>query len=72
MQDEASGRLYSTADLGRIFRVSDETIRRWTREGLITSQSRTLGGHRRYSEAEVERLKSKFTDPERAGHDASG
>lgn len=37
--------------------VSVETIRRWDREGLITSH-RTPGGQRRFTREEIERVKA--------------
>lgn len=36
--------------------VSVETLRRWSREGLISS-TRTLGNQRRFSLAEIRRIK---------------
>ncbi|MEU1714476.1 helix-turn-helix domain-containing protein [Nocardiopsis dassonvillei] len=38
-----------------MFRVTNKTVRRWVRTGKLTSV-RTLGGHRRYHEAEVRAL----------------
>jgi predicted site-specific integrase-resolvase len=35
-----------------MFRVDPKTVTRWARDGKLTS-IRTLGGHRRYQEAEV-------------------
>jgi excisionase family DNA binding protein len=35
-----------------MFRVDPKTVTRWAKAGKITS-IRTLGGHRRYREAEV-------------------
>jgi excisionase family DNA binding protein len=35
-----------------MFRVDPKTVTRWARDGKLTS-IRTLGGHRRYREAEV-------------------
>lgn len=37
--------------------VSVDTIRRWATEGKITAV-RTLGGHRRFTAAEIERVKT--------------
>ena len=38
-----------------MFRVNPKTVTRWARAGKLTS-TRTLGGHRRYREAEVRAL----------------
>jgi excisionase family DNA binding protein len=38
-----------------MFRVDPKTVTRWARAGKLTSV-RTLGGHRRYREAEVQAL----------------
>ena len=35
-----------------MFRVNPKTVTRWARDGKLTS-IRTLGGHRRYREAEI-------------------
>lgn len=38
-----------------MFRVDPKTVTRWAKAGKLTS-IRTLGGHRRYREAEVREL----------------
>lgn len=38
--------------------VSVDTIRRWEREGKITS-SRTLGGQRRFTSSEIDRARAE-------------
>ena len=38
-----------------MFRVDPKTVTRWAKAGKLTS-IRTLGGHRRYREAEVHAL----------------
>ena len=38
-----------------MFKVDPKTVTRWAKQGKLTSL-RTLGGHRRYREAEVRRL----------------
>jgi excisionase family DNA binding protein len=40
-----------------MFRVDPKTVTRWAKAGKLTS-IRTLGGHRRYREAEVRALLS--------------
>lgn len=49
--------LLPIGDVARALGVSVETVRRWDRQGLITS-TRTLGGQRRFSRSEVERVKA--------------
>lgn len=44
-------------DVARALGVSVETIRRWDRDGQIKS-TRTPGGQRRFTRAEVERVKA--------------
>ena len=47
---------YLTArDVARLLLVSSNTIRLWTEKGLLKSEL-TLGGHRRFLRADVERL----------------
>ena len=36
--------------------VGDDTVRRWTKKGLLKVALRTPGGHARYELAEVERF----------------
>lgn len=47
--------LMTPAEVARLFKCDAKTINRWGRKGLLTS-IRTLGGHRRYYEAEVRAL----------------
>ena len=49
--DEAEA-LLTPAEVASLFRVDPKTVTRWARAGKLTSL-RTLGGHRRYREAEV-------------------
>lgn len=44
--------LLTPAEVAHMFRVDPKTVTRWATSGRI-SCVRTLGGHRRYSEAEV-------------------
>jgi excisionase family DNA binding protein len=44
--------LYTPAEVAHLFRVDPRTVARWGREGSLASV-RTLGGHRRYSAAQV-------------------
>src|SRR5438046_5359545 len=47
--------LLTPAEVATMFRVDPKTVTRWARAGKLTSV-RTLGGHRRYREAEVRAL----------------
>lgn len=44
--------LLTPAEVAAMFRVDPKTVTRWAKAGRLTS-IRTLGGHRRYREAEV-------------------
>lgn len=47
--------LLTPAEVAVMFRVDPKTVTRWAKAGRISSV-RTLGGHRRYREAEVRAL----------------
>ncbi|MFG2090147.1 MULTISPECIES: BldC family transcriptional regulator [unclassified Spirillospora] len=47
--------LLTPAEVAMMFRVDAKTVTRWARAGKL-STVRTLGGHRRYREAEVRAL----------------
>jgi excisionase family DNA binding protein len=44
--------LLTPGEVAAMFRVDAKTVTRWSRDGKLTS-IRTLGGHRRFREAEV-------------------
>jgi excisionase family DNA binding protein len=48
-------RMLTPQEVAEMFRVDPRTVTRWAKAGRITS-IRTLGGHRRYREAEVRAL----------------
>jgi excisionase family DNA binding protein len=48
-------RLLTPAEVAVLFRVDPKTVTRWSKQGRLSS-IRTLGGHRRYREAEVRAL----------------
>jgi excisionase family DNA binding protein len=56
--------LLTPAEVATMFRVDPKTVTRWAKAGKLTS-IRTLGGHRRYREAEVRALLSGI--PEQRG-----
>jgi len=47
--------LLTPAEVAAMFRVDPKTVTRWAKAGKLTS-IRTLGGHRRYREADVQAL----------------
>ena len=53
-------RLLTPAEVAAMFRVDPKTVTRWAKDGKLTSV-RTLGGHRRYPEAEVRALLGEIT-----------
>jgi excisionase family DNA binding protein len=54
--------LLTPAEVASMFRVDPKTVTRWAKAGKI-SAIRTLGGHRRYREAEVRKLLASAPQP---------
>jgi excisionase family DNA binding protein len=54
--------LLTPAEVASLFRVDPKTVTRWAKSGKLTS-IRTLGGHRRYREAEVRALLAGLPRP---------
>lgn len=50
-----SDTLLTPSEVAALFRVDPKTVTRWAKAGKISS-IRTLGGHRRYLEAEIREL----------------
>lgn len=50
--------LLTPGEVAKIFRVDAKTVTRWAKLGKI-SCIRTLGGHRRFREEEVNRLRER-------------
>ena len=55
--------LLTPAEVAKFFRVDPKTVTRWAKAGKLTA-IRTLGGHRRYRQSEVNAL---LTKPESQG-----
>jgi excisionase family DNA binding protein len=55
--------LLTPAEVAAAFRVDPKTVTRWANAGKLSS-IRTLGGHRRFREAEVRGLLVTAGDPE--------
>jgi excisionase family DNA binding protein len=47
--------LLTPAEVASLFRVDPKTVTRWAKSGKLTA-IRTLGGHRRYRQSEVQNL----------------
>ena len=47
--------LLTPSEVAALFRVDPKTVTRWAQQGKLRS-IRTLGGHRRYRESEIERF----------------
>lgn len=61
-QTAARGALLTPSEVATLFRVDPKTVTRWAKAGKL-SAIRTLGGHRRYSEAEVRMLLAGVPTP---------
>ena len=62
MQAPTAETLLTPAEVAALFRVDPKTVTRWAKAGKLTS-IRTLGGHRRYREAEVRALLAGIPAP---------
>ena len=47
--------LLTPSEVANLFRVDPKTVTRWAKAGKLTA-IRTLGGHRRYRQSEVQAL----------------
>lgn len=54
-ESDSLGPLLTPGEVAKLFHVNPRTVTRWARSGKITSV-RTLGGHRRYLQREIEAL----------------
>lgn len=52
--------LLTPAEVASLFRVDPKTVTRWAKAGKLTAV-RTLGGHRRYRQSEVQSLLNSHT-----------
>jgi len=59
-------RYLRTAQVAELLHVSPKTVSRWAQEGRLP-YLRTLGGHRRYPNAEIRALVETLTEPSTAG-----
>ena len=61
-EPEDLGPLMTPGEVAKLFHVNPKTVTRWARSGKITSV-RTLGGHRRYLQREIEALLNPLQPP---------
>ena len=59
-------RYLRTAQVAELLQVSPKTVSRWAQEGMLP-YFRTLGGHRRYPDAEIRALRETLSAPSPAG-----
>jgi excisionase family DNA binding protein len=59
-------RYLHTTQVAELLQVSPKTVSRWAQEGRLP-YLRTLGGHRRYPDAEIRALLEALSDPSAAG-----
>src|SRR4029077_5889969 len=64
--DVQPDRLLTPAEGGALLRVDPKTVTRWAEQGKFGS-IRTLGGHRRYNEAEIHAFLAGTGQASRAG-----
>jgi excisionase family DNA binding protein len=55
-------RYLRTAQVAELLHVSPKTVSRWAQEGRLP-YLRTLGGHRRYPDAEIRALLESLSEP---------
>jgi excisionase family DNA binding protein len=58
---EALKTLLTTSEVAAMFRVDPKTVTRWNKQGRLEAV-RTLGGHRRYHKADIEKILGTLTD----------
>ena len=62
----AEPRYLRAAQVAELLQVSPKTVTRWAQEGRLP-YLRTLGGHRRYPDAEIRALLETLSEPSAAG-----
>jgi excisionase family DNA binding protein len=62
----AEPRYLRTAQVAELLQVSPKTVSRWAQEGMLP-YFRTLGGHRRYPDAEIRALLETLSEPSLVG-----
>ncbi|MDY5584745.1 MAG: BldC family transcriptional regulator [Arcanobacterium sp.] len=54
-KEEKLSELMTPSEVAELFRVDPKTVARWANDGKIPTL-RTLGGHRRFRRADIEKL----------------
>lgn len=62
MTKPANERLLRPGQVADLFHVDAKTVRRWAKAGRLNA-IRTVGGHRRFREAEVRELLQRLSQP---------
>jgi excisionase family DNA binding protein len=62
--NEPDDRLLTPSEVAAMFAVNPKTVSRWAKDGKLRS-FRTLGGHRRFSSSEVDRVIKEGTEEHR-------
>ena len=65
MPQPTEPRYLRTAQVAELLHVSPKTVSRWAQEGRLP-YLRTLGGHRRYPDAEIRALVETLSEPLRS------
>ena len=58
---DSHGAYIRTAEAAKMLRVSPKTVSRWAKQGRLPHVV-TLGGHRRFPQAAIERLATQLAD----------
>jgi excisionase family DNA binding protein len=58
---DSNGVYIRTAEAAKMLRVSPKTVSRWAKQGRLPHVV-TLGGHRRFPQAAIERLATQLAD----------
>ena len=66
MPQPTEPRYLRTAQVAELLHVSPKTVSRWAQEGRL-AYLHTLGGHRRYPDAEIRALVETLSEPSTAG-----
>ena len=66
MAQTTEPRYLRTAQVAEFLQVSPKTVSRWAQEGMLP-YVRTLGGHRRYPDAEIRALLESLSELSSAG-----
>jgi DNA-binding transcriptional MerR regulator len=60
--ERTSDELLRPGDVRRLYGVAASTLRMWAATGIIKPAQRTVGGHRRYRESDVQALLARLAE----------